>query len=422
VYDVIIVGARVAGSATALLAARAGLRVLVVERKTFPADTLSTNYIHQPGCARLARWGVLDRVIASGCPPIPTTRFQVQDIVIEGGVTGYHGQIDSYAPRRHVLDSILVTMAAEAGAEVRERHAAIGLIRQHGRVSGIEIQGPDGSIKQERARLVVGADGMRSSIARLVGADTIIEEPRLTCVYYTFWAGLDCGYELYEGAAAWVGAIPTHDAILVATYFPQERFNRIRSNAMQAHLDAVRTTAPALFGRMSAARQTDRLWGTGDQQNFFRAACGPGWALVGDAGHHKDSITARGITDAIVQAELLVARIVGNVADPERLDAALGFFAADRDDLMMPGYRATVASAKLEHHEQRLPILRAVAANRRWTHLYFDVVAGIRPFAELEAAVAPRGAGSPWAAASAAGEISTPPRSFGAQAISATTQ
>jgi len=422
VYDLIVVGARVAGAATALLMARAGLRVLIIERKTFPSDTLSTNYIHQPGCARLARWGVIERVIASGCPAIPTTRFQVRDIVIEGGVAGYYGQINAYAPRRYVLDSILVDTAREAGAEVREGHSAVGLVWENGRVVGVEVQGPDGCIKQERARLIVGADGMNSTIARLVRAEMTIEDPRLTCAYYTFWTGIDAGYELYEGTGTWVGAIPTHDAILVATYFPQERFNQVRFNAMQAHLDAVRATAPTLFARMSSARQTDRLWGTGNQQNFFRTASGPGWALVGDAGHHKDSITARGITDALVQAELLVTRIADHLTDPERLDAALACFATDRDSLMMPGYLATLAVARLEDQEQRLPLLRAIAANKCWTQLYFDVVAGIRPFTDLEAAVLSGGVDSPPVATSVPGGASGPQRSYGADAISVMTQ
>jgi flavin-dependent dehydrogenase len=397
-YDLIVVGARVAGAATGLLAARAGLRVLVADRATFPSDTLSTNYIHQPGCARLARWGVLDRIIASGCPPIPTTRFQVHDVVVEGGVSGYLGQVAAYAPRRVVIDTILVDVARSAGAEVREGYATTGIIKENGRVVGVELQGPDRKVRQERARLVVGADGMRSTIARLVGAGIVVQDPKMTCAYYTFWQGLNAGYELYEGEGSWVGAVPTNDSVLVATYFPQSEFDRVRANAVKAHLAAVESTAPTLFARMQSARQIDRLWGTGDQQNFFRTASGPGWALVGDAGHHKDSITARGITDALAQAELLVSRIAGELSSPERTDAALARFSVDRDDLMMPGYRATLAVAKLDDQGPRLAMLRAVAADSKCTKIYFDVVAGIRPYGDLESAlrsgVGGRGEGS----------------------------
>src|SRR5205807_3186602 len=143
--------------------------------------------------------------------PISMTRFQVQDVVIEGRATGYQGQINAYAPRRCILDSILAGLAREAGAELLEGHLAIGLVRESGRVVGVEIKGPDGRIQQQRARLIVGADGMRSTIARLVGAQETIEHPRLTCAYYTFWAGLKAGYELYEGSGTWVGAVPTHN-------------------------------------------------------------------------------------------------------------------------------------------------------------------------------------------------------------------
>src|SRR5205085_11579919 len=145
---------------------------------------------------------------------------------------------------------------------------------------------------------------------------------------------------------------------------------------------------------MASARRVERLWGTGDQQNFFRTAWGPGWALVGDAGHHTDSITARGITDAIVQSELLIAHIAGNLTDSEGLDAALARFAADRDNLMLPGYLATLSAARLEYQAQRLPMLRAIAANKYWTQLFFDVYAGIRPFSDLERAAQPGAANS----------------------------
>jgi 2-polyprenyl-6-methoxyphenol hydroxylase-like FAD-dependent oxidoreductase len=216
-----------------------------------------------------------------------------------------------------------------------------------------------------------------------------VEDPKMTCIYYSFWEGLAAGAEIYEGATSWVTTVPSNDAVLVLTYFPQGQFSRVRSNAVRAHLDAVEATAPALFVRMRSARQKEKIWGTGDQQNFFRAAAGPGWALVGDAGHHKDSITALGITDALAQAELLVSHIAGNLSNPQELNEALARFAADRDALLIPGYRATLATAKLltdidiPENEQRLDFLRTVAADRTLTQLYFDVFARIKSFTEL---------------------------------------
>lgn len=382
-YDLIVVGARVAGSSAALLAARAGMKVLLVDRAAFPSDTLSTNYIHQPGCARLARWGVLDRVIASGAPPIAQTRFQADDIVIKGGISPDYPQREAYAPRRFVLDPILLEAAREAGAHVRQNCTALQLIERDGRCRGIVLRDRDGNVCEEHARLVVGADGMRSTVARLAGAGITVEHPTLTCAYYSFWEGMAPDYELYEGNDRWVGAVPTNDAVLVATYFPQDEFAHVRANAMAAHLAAVDTCAPALAERMRQCRQTGKLWGTGEQRNFFRRASGPGWALIGDAGHHKDSISARGITDALIQAELLVTKIRAQIDSDDGLDGALAEFAGDRDTLMMPGYQATLAVATPSSRPGRMDLLRHVARLPQAAPLYFDVVAGIRSGADL---------------------------------------
>ncbi|GAB2890490.1 NAD(P)/FAD-dependent oxidoreductase [Paraburkholderia jirisanensis] len=389
-YDLIVVGARVAGSPAAMLAARAGLRVLLLDRAGFPSDTLSTNYIHQPGCARLARWGLLQRVIDSGCPALMRTRFETRGIVIEGGISPDYAQLSAYAPRRYVLDPLLLEAAKEAGAEFREHCTVTQLIEQEGRCGGVMLRDRSGALHQERAHLVVGADGMHSSIARLTGAEITREDPLMTCAYYSFWEGLDSGYELYEGNDLWVGAVPTNGSVLIATYFRQDQFAAIRSNAFNAHVDAIKSCAPALYERMQGAQQTGKLWGTGVQRNFFRRAAGPGWALIGDAGHHKDSISARGITDAFVQAELLIKRIQGKVDDAAQLDAALADFARDRDALMLPGYHATLTIAQMDKQESRLELLRKVAQDSNYTGLYFDVVAGIRSGAELKSALQER--------------------------------
>ncbi|MEO0444081.1 MAG: NAD(P)/FAD-dependent oxidoreductase [Pseudomonadota bacterium] len=386
-YDLIIIGARVSGSSTALLSAKAGLKVLLIDRHKFPSDTLSTNYIHQPGCLRLKRWGVLDKIIASGTPAIPTTRFQADDIVIKGGISKDYEQINAYAPRRYVLDSIMAEAAKEAGVELRENCSLLDIKWEDGRCSGVKLRNADKKITTESAALIVGADGMRSTVARLVGSKITHQDPLLTCAYYSFWEGLKPDYELYEGKNSWVGAVPTTGSVLVATYFPQNDFNRVRKSAMAWHMNAIETTAPNLFKRLKSAKQSERLWGTGDQQNFFRQATGPGWALVGDAGHHKDSITARGITDALVQSELLVSRVKNNIHDQPKLNESLQHFAKDRDMLMMPGYKGTLAVAKLEAQNERISLLRSVADNTSTHGIYFDVIAGIRSATELEKAL-----------------------------------
>lgn len=378
-YDAIVVGARCAGSPTALLLARAGYRVLLLDRAEFPSDTLSTHVIHQPGVAALDRWGLLDRVHASGCPPLDQAVYQVADVRLEGCSRGTGGQRAGYAPRRHVLDTILVEGAVGAGAEFRGNCSVRGLVRDRsGRVVGVE--GTHGGRRfTERAGLVIGADGMRSTVARLCGARYTAWDERLTCAYYTYWQDVPARFELYEGPGSWVAAVPTNDgATLVLAYFPQSRFADVRTDAERAYLDRIRSTAPSLFDRLNGKSRPERLRGTGNQQNFFRQASGPGWALVGDAGHHKDSITARGISDAFLQAESLVRHVGGGLGDPQRLDAALRGYAEERDRSLAEGYRATLGVARLEVHEQRLSLLRAVEADPELTATYFDIVAGIK--------------------------------------------
>ncbi|MFF2846814.1 NAD(P)/FAD-dependent oxidoreductase [Streptomyces sp. NPDC058001] len=378
-FDAIVVGARCAGAPTALLLARAGYRVLLLDRAEFPSDTLSTHLIHQPGVAALARWGLLDAVHASGCPPLDRAVYEVADIRLEGCARGVEGQRAGYAPRRYVLDNILVEAAVEAGVVFRNRSSVTRLLRDDtGRVTGVEGRRRGRSFS-ERAPLVIGADGMRSTVARLVQAPFTTEDPRLTCAYYTYWDEVPATLELYEKPGSWVAAVPTNDAAtLVLAYFPQSRFEEVRTDARRAYLEQIRDTAPALHERLQGRRPVERLRGTGDQQNFFRQAAGPGWALVGDAGHHKDSITARGISDAFLQVETLVEHIGDRLqGDPGLLDKALEKYASDRDAALTPGYESTLSVAQLAPNEQRLSLLRAVQTDTDLTAIYFDMVAGI---------------------------------------------
>ncbi|MEK0100250.1 NAD(P)/FAD-dependent oxidoreductase [Streptomyces sp. A475] len=378
-YDAIVVGARCAGSPTALLLARAGHRVLLLDRASFPSDTLSTHVVHQPGVAALARWGLLDRVRASGCPPVDRVVYEVADIRITGGARGLAGQRAWYAPRRHVLDAVLVESAVAAGVEFRGGCTVRNLLRDAtGRVSGVEFR-HRGRTPREHAALVIGADGMRSTVARLCDAPYTVRHPRLTCAYYTYWDSVGTDMELYERQGGWVATVPTHGgASLVLAYFPQRRFDDIRADSGPAYAEQIRATAPGLAARLVGTRPLERLRGSGDQRNFFRRPAGPGWALVGDAAHHKDSITARGITDAFTQAETLVRhagpRLVGS---PPGLDRALRAYERECESLLAPGYRATLSAARLHLSEQRLSVLRAVSSDPELTSIYLDVFAGI---------------------------------------------
>lgn len=384
-FDAIVVGARCAGSPTAMLLARAGHRVLLLDRGRFPSDTISTHVIHQPGVAALARWGLLEELRATGCPPLRQVRYRVADVQLAGCGRGVAGQRAGYAPRRFVLDDLLARAAVAAGAELREQCRVTGLLRdESGRVVGVRGE-HRGVAFTERAALVIGADGMRSSVAAHAGAGCTTWDDRLTCAYYSYWTGVPADLEIYETPGSWVAATPTHGhATLVLTYFPQSRFRAVRADAQRAHLDRVRETAPQLHERLRDGEQVERLRGSGDQQNFFREAAGAGWALVGDAGHHKDSITARGISDAFSQAESLARHVIGELDSPSRLDAALRRFAAERDSTLVPGYEATLSVARMASpNAHRVALLRAVQQDPELTSIYFDAFAGAKDITAL---------------------------------------
>ncbi|MFD3494491.1 NAD(P)/FAD-dependent oxidoreductase [Streptomyces sp. NPDC058690] len=381
-YDVIVVGARAAGSPTAMLFARAGYRVLLLDRIRHPRDTLSTLYIHQPGVAHLNRWGVLDAVAATGCPPLDHARHQVKDVVLEGCSWPADGVTAAYAPRRYLLDRILTDEAVASGAEFREQSTVDELVFEEDRVVGVRYRSGRRQF-EERARLVVGADGMRSKVAELAGARTELEDPMLTCAYYSFWSGIDTGFEVYESTRKWAGFVPTNDGLtLVGTYFPMADYDRVRADARTAYLENISAITPALADRMAGATQEDRLFGTGDQRNFFRQAAGPGWALVGDAGHHKDSLTGKGITDAFRQATALVESVGDGLRDEPRLDKSLRRYGERRDDLVMDGYRDTLAAAELRPG-RRLPLMRAIVDDSQMTARFFSTISGVLPSNEL---------------------------------------
>jgi 2-polyprenyl-6-methoxyphenol hydroxylase-like FAD-dependent oxidoreductase len=375
--DVIVVGARCAGAPVAMLLARSGRDVLLLDKARFPRDTLSSHYIHQPGVALLDRWGLLEQVRATGCPPLDRVRYEAPGVRLDGCSPPVAGHREGYAPRRHVLDPILAEAAVAAGAEFRQGCTVTGLEVEGGRVVGVRCRSAGGAETVERAALVVGADGMRSRVAELAGAPTGVHHPSLTCTYYSYWEGLPAQFELYERPGRWIGVIPTNaDRTLVMAYFPQCEFDTVRRAARDSFAEAVRTTAPELHERMRDARQAEQLYGTGEQLNFFRRAGGRGWALVGDAAHHKDSIAARGITDGFLQAEMLVDRVRDVLDDPVWLDRVLRRYAENVEDRFFDFYRSTLTVAELRVPDNRMALLRAIAGNQDLVDRYFGTLSG----------------------------------------------
>ena len=375
-YDVIVIGARCAGSPTAMLFARQGYRVLLLEKARFPQDTLSSHYIHLQGVALLNRWGLLDRLRDAGCRPISRQSYEGPAVRIDGFSLPIDGLRTTYAPRRYVLDPILADGAVAAGVEFRESCAVNDLVFEGDRVVGVRYTTPGGAEATDRARLVVGADGMRSLVARKAGAPNVIEHARQTCTYYSYWSGVPSHFELYERPGRWIGVIPTNDDLtLLMTYFPQDEFADVRKAVEPAYLDTFRTTAPELYERMSAGKREEQLYGTGHQENYFRKAFGPGWVLVGDAVNHKDSITARGITEAFVQAQSLTGHIAEHLHDDDALEAALTRYEDDLGDEALSHYQGALNVAELKP-EGRAGMLRKLVGHQELIDRYFSTLSG----------------------------------------------
>jgi 2-polyprenyl-6-methoxyphenol hydroxylase-like FAD-dependent oxidoreductase len=364
--DVIVVGARVAGSSTAMLLARKGYDVLVVDRASFPSDTLSTHQVQVPGSARLRRWGLLDRVTASGAPAARQVRFDTGGVVLDGRFPSFEGVDAVYSPRRTVLDAILVDAAREAGAKVREGCTVDEITVDDGRVTGIRGRDRDGTALTERARLVVGADGKRSLVAKAAGAPSYREKPPLTMAYYTYWEGVDCGGgEIYGLPGRAVGAWPTNDG-LVMTYlaWPAAEFNEFRSDVEGNFLRTL-DQAGDLGQRVRSGARAERFRGSPDLPNFLRKPHGPGWALVGDAGLVMDPITGQGIADAFRDAELLSGAVDAGFGGARPLEAAMADYQRQRDHAVLPMYEFTTELASLAPPRPEAAALFVALAGRQ---------------------------------------------------------
>lgn len=381
-YDVIAIGARIAGSTTAMLLARRGVKVLVVDRATFPSDTLSTHQIQLDGGARLRRFGLLDAIVESNAPPARRVRFDQNGIVLDGSYPALDGVDGVYSPRRTVLDSILVDAARAAGAEVREQFVVEELVWEEGRVVGIRGHAKGRGDVVERAALVVGADGKHSLVAEAVEAPVTRSKPALSVGYYSYFAGVPLdGGELYGRPRRMVGTWPTNDGlVLVYVAWPADEFHAVRADVERHFLETLDLCGD-LGERVRSAERADRFLGTADLPNVVRRPFGPGWALVGDAGLVVDPITAWGISDALRDAELLADAIGAGLGDG-RLEHALAAYERARDDATLPMWEFTteLASFGPPKPEERL-LFEALARSRAETDRFLGVLTGVEPIA-----------------------------------------
>jgi flavin-dependent dehydrogenase len=295
-YDAIVIGARCAGASTAMLLARSGHDVLLVDRARFPSEIPHGHFIHRHGPARLSRWGLLDRVLATGCPAIKAQTIDLGDFPLAGRDLVVDGIPVGLGPRRAALDQVLVEAAVEAGAELREGFAVDDLVFEDERVTGIEGRS-GGTTVRESARFVVGADGRNSRVAKWVEAPAYEETPALTVWYFSYWSGVSGdALEIYQRGKRVLFTFPTNDGLYaVFAAWPAAELSRIRLDPERELLAAL-DLVPELAERVRGGQREERMLGATQLPNFLRRAGGPGWALVGDAGCHKDPYLALGPT------------------------------------------------------------------------------------------------------------------------------
>ncbi|MDE0049602.1 MAG: NAD(P)/FAD-dependent oxidoreductase [Rhodospirillales bacterium] len=350
-----VVGARCAGAPTAMLLARRGYRVLLLDRDRFPSDMgQSTHLIHPLGAAHLRDWGVLPQ-IAARAAPFTGWRVDLHGTVLQGAPPAVDGCDDSYGPRRYLLDSVLAEAAVASGAEFRDGARVAQLVEDDGRVAGVVIAGAGGSRQVERARLVIGADGPNSVVARSVGAKESLCEPIVQSNIWSYWEGIALDHvRLYIREHKGAFAFPASDGtVLVAANLMHDEFVAARHDREAAFLARVEEVAPDLRAMLPGAKRVEEFHG-GCTRAFVREAAGPGWALTGDAGMKKDPVTAQGISTAFHCAEMLAEAVDDGLSGRRPLDEALAGYHEARDDWLLPYYRFTAQLARFARPSETL--------------------------------------------------------------------
>jgi len=367
-YDAIVIGARCGGAPLAMLLARRGHRVLLVDRSEFPSDTMSTHYVKRTGAAFLRDWGLLDKIEGLGTPRIRSLTMRMGDISLSGEAPAHRGVDTDYTPRRIYLDKILVDAARTAGAEVRERFTVRELVFDGSRVVGIRGLEPGKAAVEERAKVVVGADGVNSFVARNVGARTYYDTGSLTCAHYAYFGGIrdhDDQVSLYvlDEARRFIITFPTNDGLdVVFVFWPKEEARRVQAN-VDGEFRKVLDLVPDLVARVRSGQRESKYRGTNALPNFFREAHGPGWALIGDAALHRDPITAQGITNAFNHAHLLAEELGAAFEGDKPIHLALSSYDLRQVEQLKPMFDYTVQFARLQPLSSPARAMLAAAAH-----------------------------------------------------------
>jgi flavin-dependent dehydrogenase len=384
-YDAIVVGARCAGAPTARLLALKGYKVLLVDKSHFPSDTFSTHYIHQPGIEALKRWDLLDRVIATNCPPIKQMILDFGSFSIQGTPPS-ETVTETYSPRRYILDKILVDAAEEAGVEVRENYKVTDIVTEGGRVVGIKGDTNGGSATRvERARIVIGADGRNSKIAKCVNAASYNVRPNYEGAYYAYWRDVPVdGFEIYWRKRRLVFAAPTNDGLTcIGVAWPINEFEEFRSNVEGKYIETLQLS-PKLGDIVKPMNRESKFAGSGNFPNFFKKPYGPGWALVGDAGYSRDPTSAWGIADAFRDAELLTDAIDSVFSGETKEAKAFNNYEKTRNSAVLPIYRFfTKYIAPLQPMAPELTeLILSLRGNQKEINRFLGAVAGTVPMAD----------------------------------------
>ncbi len=301
-----------------MLLARRGLRTLLLDRGEPTTDPLSTHALLRGGVLQLKRWGLLDDVIAAGTPAVRRSTFRYGDEVAVVSVRPSSGVDALYAPRRTILDPLLVHAAADAGADVRYRQKVVDVMTRDGAVVGVRIETDAGGVTEIEAPMVIGADGVGSTIARSVGAHSVRVGQHLSAMTYGYWSDLDTGgYEWTFQPNACSGVIPTSEG--EACVFAAGSPGRIGIGGVALIEDVIAEGAPDVAARLRNAtpKSFARTWM--GHRGYIRQSWGPGWALVGDAGCFTDPIGVHGLTDAFRDAELLARAVADGLGATCRL-------------------------------------------------------------------------------------------------------
>jgi flavin-dependent dehydrogenase len=386
-YDAIVVGARCAGAPTALLLARKGYKVLLLDRGTFPSDMpFSNHYVHQTGSARLKRWGLLDTLKASNCPAILTNHFDYGAFSLTGSpVPAEGGVTEAFAPRRLRLDPILVDAAVKSGAELREGFSAQEVLFEDGKVVGIRGHEKNGPMVTEKARITIGADGMFSMVAKAVEAPEYKTGPALEGSWYAYFSGVPMvGWHLWLRPGNVIFAYNTNDNLsLIGVAFAARDLPTVRTNIEKHHSAVIAQHAPELWERMQAGKRESRYVG-GAIPSHVRKPYGPGWALVGDAGYQKDPCTASGITDAFGSAEWLADAIDAGFSGRQPLEEALAGYEQTRNNTELPYFDLTTQLAALEPPPPEVQqLLEALRENPEQRSRFFGMLAHTVPVPEF---------------------------------------